>query len=132
MSISSRQPIEIAKPGCAGIWLLKPYADRCHSYGMARATLIIRERRVDVSGGILDIKVWRVPAPVPPSIHTYKYSLYYGRGGQRLVGFDNERGKGDHIHVTGQEKPYSFTSLDILLKDFFAVVRALEDHDDKP
>jgi hypothetical protein len=42
---------------------------------------------------------------------------------QRLVGFDNERGKGDHMHIAGAERPYSFTSLDQLLTDFFAEVR---------
>ncbi|MBV8511334.1 MAG: hypothetical protein JO289_14340 [Xanthobacteraceae bacterium] len=90
---------------------------------MARATLIVHERRLDASGGIMEIKVWRVPNPVRPSIHGYKYSLFYGRPGVRLVGFDNERGKGDHMHVAGAEKAYSFTSLDQLLADFFAEVR---------
>lgn len=93
---------------------------------MAKATLIIRDRRVDTSGGILDVKVWRVPSPVRPSAHSYKYSLYYGRNGDRLVGFDNERGKGDHFHICGEERPYSFTNLETLLGDFFAEVRTLE------
>lgn len=72
---------------------------------MARATLIFHERRIDASGAIMEIKVWRVPGPVRPSTHEYKYSLFYGRAGKRLVGFDNERGKGDHIHVAGVEGP---------------------------
>jgi len=46
-----------------------------------------------------------------------------GRPGLRLVGFDNELGKGDHVHVAGAEIPYSFASLDQLLADFFAKVR---------
>jgi len=71
----------------------------------------------------MEIKVWRVPSPVRPSTHEYKYSLFYGRRGLRLVGFDNEQGKGDHMHVAGTEKPYSFTGLDQLLADFFAEVR---------
>ena len=90
---------------------------------MARATLIFRERRIDASGAIMEIKVWRVPSPVRPSTHEYKYALFYGRAGKRLVGFDNERGKGDHMHVAGVEKPYAFTGLDQLLADFFAEVR---------
>lgn len=99
---------------------------------MGQATLIIRERRVDGSGGILDIKVWRVPNSVLPSRHVYKYSLYYGRDGKRLVGYDNERGKGDHIHVNGLEKAYLFTTLEKLLADFFEEVRTQEKADDKP
>jgi hypothetical protein len=90
---------------------------------VTKATLIVHERRIDASGGILEIKVWRVPDPVKPSTHAYKYSLFYGRPGLRLVGFDNEQGKGDHMHVAGAERPYSFTSLDRLLEDFFAEVR---------
>jgi hypothetical protein len=90
---------------------------------MAKATLISHERRVDASGGIMEIKVWRVPNPVRPSTHDYKYSLFYGRRGVRLVGFDNELGKGDHLHVAGIEKPYAFADLGRLLADFFAEVR---------
>jgi len=85
--------------------------------------LIVYERRIDASGGIMEIKVWRVPDPVRPSTHAYKYSLFYGRPGTRLVGFDNEQGKGDHMHVAGAERSYSFRSLDQLLADFFAEVR---------
>lgn len=93
---------------------------------MARATLIVRERRADASGGIMEILVWRVPAPVPPSEHDFKYSLYYGRHGRRLVGFDNERGKGDHMHVGGEERPYRFETLEKLLADFFAEVEQVQ------
>ena len=71
----------------------------------------------------MEIKVWSVPNPVRPSTHHYRYSLFCGRPGVRLVGFDNEAGKGDHMHVGGAEKPYAFTSLDRLLADFFAEVR---------
>ena len=90
---------------------------------MAKATLIVRERRIDASGGLMEIKIWRVPSPVHPATHDYKYSLYYGRRGERLIGYDNERGKGDHMHIAGVEKPYTFTSLDRLLADFFAEMR---------
>ena len=71
----------------------------------------------------MEIKVWRVPGPVKPSTHAYKYSMFYGRPGVRLVAFDNELGKGDHMHIAGTETPYTFTSLDQLPADFFAEVR---------
>lgn len=99
------------------------YGKIWHKIQMAKATLIVRERRIDESGGIMEIKVWRVPDRVRPSKHNYKYSLLYGRAGWRLVGFDNELGKGDHMHIAGIEKPYSFTSLAQLLTDFFSEVR---------
>jgi hypothetical protein len=42
----------------------------------------------------------------------------------RVVGFDNERGKGDHCHLHGRELPYRFTSVDALVEDFIAAVDA--------
>ena len=68
--------------------------------------------------------LWRLPQPVTGSNHLYKYRLYYGRGGIRIVGFDNERPKGDHRHLDGTESPYLFTSADQLVSDVLAEVRA--------
>ena len=42
--------------------------------------------------------------------------------GVRIVGFDNERGKGDHCHIDGKESAYAFTSVDQLLEDFITAV----------
>jgi predicted nucleic acid-binding Zn finger protein len=42
------------------------------------------------------------------------------------VGYDNERGKGDHKHIKGLEYAYNFTSIDQLFADFrrdIAIVR---------
>lgn len=70
--------------------------------------------------------IWRVPRPIAGSIHEYKYRLYFGRDGQRIVGFDNERGKGDHCHLDGTERSYQFTSVDQLVADFlFEVSRRM-------
>ncbi len=44
--------------------------------------------------------------------------------GVRVVGFDNERGKGDHSHLDGIEVPYTFTGVDQLIEDFIAAVAA--------
>lgn len=87
---------------------------------------LLFEQRVDFEdGAILEIVYWRVPSPVPPSIHNLKYSLFYGRPGTREVGYDNERGKGDHRHFQGVETPYTFTSIEQLLADFWADVERL-------
>ena len=50
-----------------------------------------------------------------------------------IVGFDNERGKGDHCHMAGKELPCKFTSVDQLLEDVIATQGSLkiypnEDH----
>ena len=55
---------------------------------------------------------------MPPSEHSLKYSLFFGRPGERLVSYDNERGKGDHKHIRDQETRYQFTHIDTLLEDF--------------
>lgn len=87
-----------------------------------RATLLISTKRVFADGSIAQVVVWRVPRPVSPGTHALKYRLFYGQAGQRLVGFDNERGKGDHKHVLGKESTYTFTTLEQLLRDFAAEV----------
>ena len=68
--------------------------------------------------------VWRVPTPVPPTEHGFKYRAVYAKDGVRIVGFDNERGKGDHCHLDGQEMPYTFTGVGPLVEDFIAAVAA--------
>jgi len=83
-------------------------------------------QRVDYDdGAIVEMVIWRVPLPVPPSTHGLKYSLFYGRPGVRMFGCDNERGKGDHRHLQGAETAYRFTTVEQLMSDFWSDVRAL-------
>jgi len=88
------------------------------------AGLIIRFKDVTEDGGVIELVVWRVPRPVPPTDHGYKYRAVYSVAGVRVVGFDNERGKGDHCHIHGRELPYRFTTVDALVEDFIAAVEA--------
>ena len=88
------------------------------------AELMVRERVIFDDDAIMEIRIWRVPASVPPSPHHFKYSLFYGRPGERLIGYDNERGKGDHRHLGGREETYTFISIGRLLDDFRADVEA--------
>jgi len=39
--------------------------------------------------GFVEIVIWQVPEPVPPSEHPYKYRLVYVVDGKRMVGYDN-------------------------------------------
>jgi Family of unknown function (DUF6516) len=73
-------------------------------------------------GHILRIRIWLVPEPVAPSEHGYKYSCFYGRPGERVVLYDNERGKGDHRHYGEREEPYQFHGIEALIADFLADV----------
>ena len=79
-------------------------------------------KNINPDGSILEIVIWKVPKSVPPTEHGYKYRAVYVLDGLRIVGFDNERGKGDHCHMDGKELPYTFTSVDQLLEDFIAAV----------
>lgn len=84
---------------------------------MPEARLLLRTR-TSVHGGVVEMIVWSVPSPVPPAQHGFKYRLVFVRNGQRLVGYDNERGKGDHKHIGGREVTYRFVDIDTLVSDF--------------
>lgn len=86
------------------------------------AKLLIRRRVAFGNRDFAELVVWRVPEPVPPSKHSFKYRLVYIVDGQRMVGFDNERGKGDHQHRRDHEEPYHFTDVDSLVADFLKAV----------
>ena len=83
-----------------------------------RAIRIDYRKLVRDDGSIIEIKVWRLPAATPERPHGLKYSLFYGRRGERIVGYDNEAGKGDHRHAGRREQPYAFTTTQRLLADF--------------
>jgi hypothetical protein len=91
---------------------------------VAKAEKLLEERLLLDDGSILALRLWRVPEPVPPVTHRFKYALFYGRPGERLVLFDNERGKGDHKHIREVESPYVFESVEKLIADFQEAVRA--------
>jgi hypothetical protein len=86
--------------------------------------LITRFKNITPDGGVIELVIWRVPRPVPPTEHGFKYRAVYAEDGVRILGFDNERGKGDHCHLDGQEMPYAFQSVDQLVEDFIAAVAA--------
>ncbi len=89
---------------------------------MSKATFIEKSKRILHTGEIVERVIWIVPSPVPPSEHDFKYRLVLIRNGVRVVGYDNERGKGDHRHHHGVEAPYNFVSIDRLIADFEADV----------
>ena len=84
----------------------------------------MQERYVLDERSFVEIVVWRVPAPVRGSRHLVKYRLAYVVGGECLLRYDNEAGKGDHRHADGREEPYDYSSIDCLLADFWADVDA--------
>ena len=92
---------------------------------MQRARRIVHRKRHYDDGTITELTLWLVPQPVRGSQHMFKYSLFYGRTGERLVLYDNEPGKGDHRHYADREEPYLFSTPEQLIRDFLADVRSL-------
>ena len=87
-----------------------------------KATELFRTK--DTYGaGFVEIVIWQLPEAMPPSEHPYKYRMVYVIEGKRVVGYDNERGKGDHKHVGDREESYHFVNPQQLIADFMADVK---------
>jgi hypothetical protein len=82
------------------------------------AVLLAHAKEVRDDGAIVEIVVWELPQPLPPSTHRLKYPLYFGACGVSCVRYDNERGNGDHRHIGDLEYAYRFSSVEQLLADF--------------
>ena len=94
-----------------------------------RAELIYRLKQARSGGAIVEAVIWKLPQPDADRPDGYKYRLFYGRPGERIIGYDNERGKGDHRHGHGHEQAYQFTTVDQLLADFLMDVQQEENRD---
>ena len=95
-----------------------------------KAHRIFYDKAVLADGAIVEMTIWQLPKASSERPHGLKYSLFYGRNGLRIVGYDNERGKGDHRHVGEVETRYRFVSVEKLVVDFLAdVERATNEHD---
>lgn len=92
---------------------------------MMKAVMLFHQRIDYEDGSIVEMVIWRVPSPVLPSTHGLKYSLFYGRPGVRDIGYDNERGKGDHRHFRDSETAFVFSTVEQLMDDFWSDVRTL-------
>lgn len=91
---------------------------------------MVSSKQVQADGSLIQIVIWHVPTPVLPCDHHFKYSLVYIRNRVRVVGFDNERGKGDHMHVLGREVSFRFKDIASLLSYFRLVVEKVRENGD--
>ena len=83
-----------------------------------KAELLLHERYQVRDDAFAEIKIWRVPAPVRGSAHGFRYSLAFVVGGDCVLRYDNEPGKGDHRHMGAVEESYCFTGPERLIADF--------------
>ena len=75
-------------------------------------------------GGVIEMVIWQLPEPTAERPHGLKYRLVYAVDDVRVVGYNNETGKGDHKHFAGRELPCRFADVDTLVADFYADVRS--------
>jgi hypothetical protein len=91
------------------------------------AKLLFHEKRILMSRGtrelaIAELRILRVPR----SEHYPKgrrYSLFLVAGGRTVPGFDNHSPKGPHLHLGNEEVPYTYTTDEKLLADFWELAR---------
>jgi len=93
----------------------------CH----VKTVLAFHDKQALPDGAIVEMRIWVVASPLVGSAHKLKYSLFYGANGTRLVGYDNERGKGDYRHIEDRQERYAFKTVELLMADFLADVHRL-------
>jgi hypothetical protein len=80
--------------------------------------LLFDRRIVLTPTAFVELVLWKVPTPVVGSGHGFKYRLALVSHGACVLRYDNEAGKGDHVHRGAEEYVYRFQGLDRLLADF--------------
>ncbi len=92
-----------------------------------KATPVLKEKRMLVNSttdkiAIAELKIWEIPKTkdYPQGI---KYSLFLVCDGVVILGFDNHKPKGPHLHLGDQELNYPFKNEKALLNDFWDLVR---------
>ena len=73
--------------------------------------------------GIVEMVVWQLPKLEPDWPHGHQYRLVFIQDRVRVIGYDNERGKGDHRHYGDREELYRFLDVATLIQDFLNDVR---------
>ena len=92
---------------------------------MLKGTLVFHEKVVEPDNSIIEVKIWSVPA-TSDKPHGFKYSLVYIKNGERVLGYDNHEGRGDHRHFKGSESSYKFKSIDRLFEVFYEEARRIK------
>jgi hypothetical protein len=89
------------------------------AYQYMKASLIRHVKGVDELGNIIEVKMWKIAERTADKPYGYKYSLVYIVNGERVIGYDNAEGRGEHRHYRETERPYRFKSVSQLVADFY-------------
>ena len=92
-----------------------------------KAELLFHEKRILHNKStdqiaVAEQRIWKIPKskPYPSGV---KYSLFLVVEGEVLVGMDNHKPKGPHLHLGSREVPYVYIDEENLLKDFWDLAR---------
>jgi len=88
---------------------------------------VFHEKRIVVNEStgriaIAELKIWKVPKSehYPSGI---KFSLFLVSDGRTLVGIDNHKPKGPHLHLGSEECVYFYQDNKKLIEDFWDFTR---------
>ena len=90
-----------------------------------KATSLLNERIVISENAFVEMVVWDIPESLKGSDPFYKYRLALVIDQECVLRYDNEPGKGDHKHLGGTEVEYLFSTIEVMLEDFWNDVEAL-------
>jgi len=92
-----------------------------------KAIPIFQQKRLIAHSGtgeiaIAELKIWKVPRSkdYPQGV---KFSLFLVRPGEVILGVDNHKPKGPHLHLGTAELPYLYQNDEKLQADFWNLVR---------
>ena len=91
-----------------------------------KAQLLLKQRLILSESAFAEIIIWELQASLDGSTHNYKYRLAYVVNNHCVLRYDNEAGKGNHVHINEQELSYDFVSTEQLIDDFFAQIKGME------
>ena len=96
-----------------------------------KAVRIFYDKTVLPDGDVVEMTIRQLPQSTQERPHGLKYSLFYGGHEGRIVGYDNEQGKGDHKHLRDVESRYKFIDVETLVADFLADVERMRNERDE-
>jgi hypothetical protein len=73
---------------------------------------------------IAELKVWEIQATsYYPEGRKFSVFLVWKESGEVIIGFDNHKPKGPHLHRQGREESYEFKDVNQLIEDFWSLAR---------
>lgn len=83
---------------------------------------LIHEKTDEVA--IAGLKIVEIPkSKYYPEGLKYSLFLVYKNTGQVIIGFDNHKPKGPHLHYKENEVSYEFKNMEQLVEDFWELVK---------